>query len=81
MDFPVRLIPFFHRKRLRIFWKKDRRCIIALARKSREARIESYAEMRKKKVKINGGLFARQYLADVLEADLMEMPDTVKEAA
>jgi len=53
----------------------------ALARKSRETRIESYAEMRKKKVKINGGLFAGQYLADVLEADLMEMPDTVKEAA
>ena len=53
----------------------------ALAEKSREIRIESYAEMRKKKVKINGGLFAGQYLADVLEADLMELPDTGKEAA
>lgn len=52
-----------------------------LAKKSREIRIESYAEMRKKKVKINGGLFRGQYLADVLEADLMEIPDTVKEAA
>ena len=54
---------------------------LALAEKSREIRIESYAEMRKKKVKINGGLFAGQYLADVLEADLMELPDTGKEAA
>ncbi len=53
----------------------------ALAKKSREIRIESYAEMRKKKVKINGGLFMGQYLADALEADLMEIPDTVKEAA
>ena len=53
----------------------------ALAEKSREIRIESYAEMRKKRVKINGGLFAGQYLADVLEADLMELPDTGKEAA
>ena len=53
----------------------------ALAEKSREIRIESYAEMRKKKVKINGGLFAGQYLADVLEADLMELPDTGKKAA
>ncbi len=54
---------------------------VTLAEKSREIRIESYAEMRKKKVKINGGLFAGQYLADVLEADLMEVPDMVKEAA
>ncbi|EOS72119.1 MAG: hypothetical protein HFG77_07600 [Hungatella sp.] len=53
----------------------------ALAEKSREIRIESYAEMRKKRVKINGGLFAGQYLADVLEADLMELPDAEKEAA
>lgn len=52
-----------------------------LARKSKETRIESYAAMRKKKVKINGGLFAGQFLADVLEADLMELPDHVKKAA
>lgn len=50
-------------------------------RKSRQLRIESYAEMRKKKVKINGGLFQGKYLADVLEADLMEMPDTFEHAA
>ncbi len=37
--------------------------------------------MRKKKVKINGGLFAGQFLADVLEADLMEIPDADKNAA
>lgn len=52
-----------------------------LADKSRQLRIESYAEMRKKKVKINGGLFQGKYLADVLEADLMEMPDTFEHAA
>ena len=52
-----------------------------LADKSRQLRIESYAEMRKKKVKINGGLFQGKYLADVLEADLMEMPDTIEHAA
>lgn len=52
-----------------------------LAKKSRETRIESYAAMRKKKVKINGGLFAGQFLADVLEADLMEIPDAEKNAA
>ena len=52
-----------------------------LAEKSRETRIESYAAMRKKKVKINGGLFAGQFLADVLEADLMEMPGVKKNAA
>lgn len=52
-----------------------------LARKSRETRIESYATMRKKKVKIHGGLFAGQFLADVLEADLMEIPDAEKNAA
>lgn len=53
----------------------------ALAEKSRKIRIESYAEMRKKKVKINGGLFAGQYLADILETDLMEIPDMVEKAA
>ena len=37
--------------------------------------------MRRKKVRINGGLFAGQYLADVLEADLMEIPDVGKDAA
>lgn len=52
-----------------------------LANRSRQLRIESYAEMRKKKVKINGGLFQGKYLADVLEADLMEMPDTLQQAA
>lgn len=57
--------------------KEDRN----LARKSKETRIESYAAMRKKKVRINGGLFRGQFLADVLEADLMELPDTGKKAA
>ena len=52
-----------------------------LANRSRQLRMESYAEMRKKKVKINGGLFQGKYLADVLEADLMEMPDTPQQAA
>ncbi len=52
-----------------------------LAKKSRETRIESYTSMRRKKVRINGGLFAGQYLADVLEADLMEIPDVGKDAA
>ncbi len=35
----------------------------------------------KRKSKINGGLFQGKYLADVLEADLMEMPDTLQQAA
>ncbi len=52
-----------------------------LAKKSRETRIESYTSMRRKKVRINGGLFAGQYLADVLEADLMEIPDVDEDAA
>lgn len=61
--------------------KRLTRSDLKLAEKSRETRITSYAEMRKKKIKINGGLFAGQYLADVLEADLMEMPDTIAKAA
>lgn len=52
-----------------------------LAKRSRETRIESYTSMRRKKVRINGGLFAGQYLADVLEADLMEIPDAGEDAA
>ena len=52
-----------------------------LAKRSRETRIESYTSMRRKKVRINGGLFAGQYLADVLEADLMEIPDAGGDAA
>ncbi len=71
----------FLRKWQKVVQKKLTGDDFALAEKSRETRIESYAEMRKKKVKINGGLFAGQYLADVLEADLMELPDTGKEAA
>ena len=54
---------------------------LELAEKSRETRIESYEKMRKKKVKINGGLFEGQYLADVLEADLMEIPEAMERAA
>ncbi len=71
----------FLRKWQTVIQKRLTREDVTLAEKSREIRVESYAEMRKKKVKINGGLFRGQYLADVLEADLMEIPDTVKEAA
>lgn len=71
----------FLRKWQAVVQKRLTRDDVTLAEKSREIRVESYAEMRKKKVKINGGLFRGQYLADILEADLMEIPDTVKEAA
>lgn len=71
----------FLRKWQAVVQKRLTRDDVTLAEKSREIRIESYAEMRKKKVKINGGLFGGQYLADILEADLMEIPDTVREAA
>lgn len=45
----------------------------ALAVQSRASRKRELEEMRSKKVKINGGNYAGQLLADVLEADLMEV--------
>ena len=44
----------------------------ALAKASREARLEEYADLRARKEPIRNGLLRGQLLADVLEADLME---------
>lgn len=47
----------------------------ALASKSKILRVEEFKELRLKNVKIWHGDLAGQLLADVLEADLMEVPD------
>ena len=49
--------------------KKDRR----LAEKSREIRIAEYAELRKTKIEVRTGYLRGKLLADVLEADLMDI--------
>lgn len=54
---------------------KDRKA----AQKSRAVRIEEYAELRRNKVEVRNGHLRGQLLADVLEADLLEVgfaPDT-----
>ena len=54
---------------------KDRQA----AQKSRAVRIEEYAELRKNKVEVRSGHLRGKLLADVLEADLLEVgfaPDT-----
>ena len=48
---------------------KDRKA----AQKSRAVRIEEYAELRKNKVEVRNGFLRGQFLADVLEADLLEV--------
>ena len=48
---------------------KDRKA----AQKSRAVRIEEYAELRKNKVEVRNGHLRGQLLADVLEADLLEV--------
>ena len=44
----------------------------ALARASKEARLEEYGQLRQKNTLVRNGLLRGQLLADVLEADLME---------
>lgn len=46
---------------------------LGLAARSRELRAQELETMRKNKVRINGGDFAGKLLADVLEADLLEV--------
>ena len=48
---------------------KDRQA----AQKSRAVRIEEYAELRKNKVEVRSGHLRGKLLADVLEADLLEV--------
>ena len=48
---------------------------MALADRSRHQRKETYEDLRKKQVYIHGGVCQGELLADVLEADLMEMPE------
>ncbi len=43
-----------------------------MAAKSKQSRERELDEMREKKIKINGGNYAGQLLADVLEKDVME---------
>lgn len=52
-----------------------------LAAQSKKIRERELDEMRVKKIKINGGDYAGQLLADVLEADIMEMPNNEELAA
>ena len=54
------------------------------AQKSREIRVEQYAELRRNKVEVRNGFLRGKLLADVLEADLLEVgfaPDKKKNAA
>lgn len=44
-----------------------------LGEESRKRRCENYKKLRTDKVKIRGGIFAGELLADILEADLMEI--------
>jgi DNA-directed RNA polymerase subunit RPC12/RpoP len=43
-----------------------------LAESSKKMRIEGYRKLREDKVRVRGGIFAGELLADILEADLME---------
>lgn len=49
--------------------KKD----LELATESQNLRRQEFDTMRKNEVRINGGMYAGKYLADVLEKDLMEV--------
>lgn len=51
--------------------EKDRR----LGERSNKMRIEGYQKLRADKVRVRGGIFAGELLADILEADLMEVED------
>ncbi len=44
-----------------------------LAESSKKNRIEGYRKLREDKVRVRGGIFAGELLADILEADLMEI--------
>jgi len=44
-----------------------------LAESSKKMRIEGYRKLREDKVRVRGGVFAGELLADILEADLMEV--------
>lgn len=46
-----------------------------MADTSRKLRQEEYAQLRRNHVRIGGGTYDGQLLADILEADMMEMPD------
>ncbi|WP_373217401.1 hypothetical protein [Ruminococcus sp. 5_1_39BFAA] len=48
---------------------------LALAKRSRELRTEEYEKLRKDNVKIAQGTYGGQLLVDLLESDLMEIPD------
>ena len=55
-----------------------------VAKKSCEVRLEQYAELRRNKVEVRNGFLRGKLLADVLEADLLEVgfaqPKTKKNA-
>ena len=53
---------------------------LQLARESGEMRIREYEELRKNGVRIRGGIFSGKLLADVLEADLLEVQESEKAA-
>lgn len=54
---------------------------LKLADKSQQMRKKEYTELREKQVYIHGGLFRGKLLADVLEKDLLEMPQEGSKAA
>lgn len=55
--------------------KRMTKADLALAKRSRELRTEEYEKLRKDNVKIAQGTYGGQLLVDLLESDLMEIPD------
>ncbi|MDY2753599.1 MAG: PcfJ domain-containing protein [Blautia obeum] len=71
----------FLRKWQKQLQKKLTKIDFELAMHSKKLRKQELDEMRDKKIKINGGDYAGRLLADVLEADVLEMQDGKELAA
>lgn len=71
----------FLRKWQKQLQKKLTKIDFELATHSKKLRKKELDEMRNKKIKINGGDYAGRLLADVLEADVLEMQDREELAA
>lgn len=69
----------FIRKWQRNLQKKLTEEDILLAKESARLRVEELKELREKNARINHGYLKGQYLADILEADLMEAAQCTKE--
>lgn len=65
----------FLEKWQKIIQKRMTKEDMALAKKSRQLRKEEYGKLRKDQVRVGQGTYGGQLLVDLLEADLMEIPE------